>query len=104
MLSFDLQIILQKATEKAVVKNHEFVTLEHLLEQFCVSNEGTEFFTWAGIPMQPVLIETQDVIERNVPVKSGVQPDLTLAVHRCINRALNQAQSAGKSSIQSVTS
>ena len=100
MLSFDLQLILQKATEKAVQNNHEFVTLEHILEQFCVSNEGTQFFTWANIPMQPILIEAQDVIDKNCPVKKNSKPELTMAVHRSINRALNQVQAAGKSSIQ----
>jgi ATP-dependent Clp protease ATP-binding subunit ClpA len=100
MLSFDLQLILQKATEKAAKENHEFVTLEHLLEQFCLSQEGDLFFKWSGLPMQPVLIETQEVIEKNCPIKVGSQPELTMAVHRCINLALNQAQAAGKSSIQ----
>lgn len=100
MLSFDLQLILQKATEKAVQNDHEFVTLEHILEQFCVSNEGTQFFSWAGIPMQPILIEAQDIIEKNCPIKKNAKPELTLAVHRTINKALNQVQAAGKSSIQ----
>lgn len=100
MLSFDLQLILQKATEKAAKENHEFVTLEHILEQFCLSNEGSEFFKWSQIPMQPILIETQDVIQKNSPIKKNSQPELTIAVHRCINRALNQAQGAGKSTIQ----
>lgn len=100
MLSFDLQLILQKATEKAAQNNHEFVTLEHILEQFCLSQEGDQFFKWANIPMQPILIEAQDLIDKNTPIKKGAQPELTLALHRCINRALNQAQSAGKASIQ----
>lgn len=101
MLSFDLQLILQKASEKAIKENHEFVTLEHLLEQFCLSQEGDRFFKWSSVPMQPILIEAQDVIQKNCPKKIGSQPELTLAVHRCINRALNQAQSAGKTTIQS---
>ncbi len=101
MLSFDLQLILQKSSEKALKENHEFVTLEHILEQFCLSQEGNVFFKWANIPMQPILIEAQDVIDKNCPKKIGSQPDLTLAVHRCINRALSQVQAAGKSSIQS---
>ena len=100
MLSFDLQLILQKATEKAAKNNCEFVTLEHILEQFCLSKEGQSFFKWANIQMEPILIQAQDIIKKYCSKKSSHLPELTLALHRCINRAANQAQSAGKSSIQ----
>lgn len=102
MLSHDLQLILQKSTEKALSEKHEFVTLEHFLEQFCLSNEGAEFFTWSSINMQPILIEIQDLIQKHNPqILSHTPPEPTLSLHRTLNRALNQAQSAGKTSIQS---
>lgn len=102
MLSHDLQLILQKSTEKAVTEKHEFVTLEHFLEQFCLSKEGADFFQWSNINMQAILIEIQDLILKHNPTISGsTPPEPTLSLHRTLNRALNQAQSAGKNSIQS---
>ncbi len=102
MLSHDLQLILQKSTEKALAEHHEFVTLEHFLEQFCLSKEGASFFSWSSLNMQAVLIEIQDLIQKHNPtVSDNTPPEPTLSLHRTLNRALNQAQNAGKSSIQS---
>lgn len=100
MLSPDLQLILQKSTERALNDQHEFVTLEHFLEQFCLSSEGQDFFGWAGVNMQSILIEVQDLItQHNTHPNSSSSPEPTVALHRALNRALSQAQSAGKSTI-----
>ena len=55
MISEQLEIIIQKAFELAKKKNHEFLTLEHLLLELCSDQEVKNFFNYKGINIKFII-------------------------------------------------
>lgn len=109
MLSKELDKRLGKSIDLAFRKNHEFVTLEHLL--FCLVESPLIAEILEKLNTSPTAVkkELEIYIKRNPTVtdeqkKDGGdpvdwKPDLSASVHRVFERAALQIQGAGKNEI-----
>lgn len=109
MLSRELDKRLGKSIDLAFKKNHEYVTLEHLLYCLVESPLLTEILEKLQTSPTAIKKELETYINRN-PVVSEEQkkeagtpedwkPDLAASVHRVFERAALQIQGAGKNEI-----
>jgi ATP-dependent Clp protease ATP-binding subunit ClpA len=110
MLSKELDKRLGKAIDLAAKKNHEFVTLEHLL--FCLVESPllTEILEKLGSSPTEIKNELDVYIKKNAVFTDeqkkdlagdieNWKPDLAVSLHRVFERAALQIQSAGKNEI-----
>ncbi len=109
MLSKELDKRLGKAIDLAAKKNHEYVTLEHLL--FCLSEAPlvVEILEKLGTSTTNVKKELKNYIDQNPVMTEAMKedvspdeewkPDLTASVHRVFERAALQLHAAGKNEI-----
>lgn len=100
MLSKELDKRLGKAIDLADKKNHEFVTLEHLLFCLCESPMIVEILEKLNSSPTELKNELTTYIDKNPKVKkTDEKPDLTASVHRVFERAALQLHNAGKNQI-----
>jgi len=109
MLSKELDKRLGKAIELATKKNHEFVTLEHLL--FCLVEAPmiVDILEKLGSSATEIKKELKTYIEKNPLLNDenkkdhgGAQnwrADLTMSLHRVFERAALQMSAAGKNEV-----
>ncbi len=109
MLSKELDKRLGKAIDLAAKKNHEYVTLEHLL--FCLSESPmmVEIFEKLGTSTTELKNELKAYLAKNPLITEELKkeispteewkPDVTASIHRVFERAALQLQAAGKTEI-----
>jgi ATP-dependent Clp protease ATP-binding subunit ClpA len=109
MLSKELDKRLGKSIEFAAKKNHEYVTLEHLL--YCLAEAPllVEIFEKLGTTPTEIKKELSSFISKNKAITAELKkeispneewkPDLTASVHRVFERAALQLHAAGKNEI-----
>lgn len=109
MISKDLERKLSEATEMAKQKKHEFVTVEHVFYHLSALPQFVEVLEGCSVNVQNYkkdLLEhiqnlpqiTKDQLEAYGGYESWY-PEMTLAIHRLLQRAAMQVQNAGKNSI-----
>lgn len=109
MLSKELDKRLGRAIDLAFKKNHEFVTLEHLLHSLVESPLIVEILEKLGSTPTEIKKDLDVHLKKN-PVLSDEQkeafggkdewkPELAVSLHRVFERAALQIQGAGKSEI-----
>jgi ATP-dependent Clp protease ATP-binding subunit ClpA len=112
MLSKELDKRLGKAIDLAAKKNHEYVTLEHLVYCLIESPMIIEIFEKIDVAIPELKSELLKYIQKN-PVITNDQkilsvpdgdiqnwkPELAISVHRAFERAALQLHAAGKSQI-----
>ncbi len=105
MFDHTLQESLHKATEHALALKNEFISLEHFLWGTLQITDTINFLKEENINPVSFKILLEDFIDKNHPkllnAGSNYKPEPTLALHRCINKALKQTQSSGKNSTSS---
>ena len=102
----EIESILEQASKLAVSKNHEYVTLEHLmlalvkhkrfwrcLEQFGVSPEAIEQDITVYLDSQAVLVSAKGKVK---------EPRKTNALERVFNRALTQVMFGGRRTMSTI--
>lgn len=110
MLSRELERRLAEAAEYAKSNRHEFVTLEHVLLALTRSAYAVQLLEGCGANVQNLKTQLKDYIAKNSPQVSestiqsvgGEQawlPEFTMGVHRSLQRAAYQVQSAGKNEV-----
>ncbi|AGH95856.1 ATP-dependent Clp protease ATP-binding subunit ClpA [Pseudobdellovibrio exovorus] len=109
MLSKELDKRLGKAIDLAFKKNHEFVTLEHLLHSLVESPLVIEILEKLGVTPTEIKKELETHLQKNPTmtdeqkeafgVKENWKPDLAVSLHRVFERAALQLQGAGKAEI-----
>ncbi|PCI38533.1 MAG: ATP-dependent Clp protease ATP-binding subunit ClpA [Thiotrichales bacterium] len=103
MLSKELEITLNNAFSYASEKNHEFLTVEHLLLALVTSNRNAmEVLESCGASLKRLQDHLERFLEENMqssaePRKGEVQP--TLGFQRVLQRAVFHVQSSGKSEV-----
>jgi ATP-dependent Clp protease ATP-binding subunit ClpA len=109
MLSKELDKRLGKAIDLAAQKNHEFVTLEHLL--FCLAESPLilEILEKLGSSPTQIKDELKPYIAKNPVISEEAKkeastaetwkPDLAASIHRVFERAALQLHAAGKNEI-----
>lgn len=112
MLSKELDKRLGKAIDLAAKKNHEFVTLEHLvycmvespliieiLEKLDVAVPDLKAELLKYIQKNPILTDEQKKLSLDGADIENWKPELAISVHRAFERAALQLHAAGKNQI-----
>jgi len=107
MFDHTMQEALHKATTMTRKNKNEFITLEHFLLCSLDSESVQKFFNdSAHIDVNELKTELKTFIKDNhkpIPrLSSQYNPEPTIGLHRSIERALKQAQAAGKNQISSL--
>lgn len=105
MFSKSLETTLNLAFAKAKEKRHEFMTVEHLLLALIENMEASEVLIACGANLQRMRAALDIFVEETTPHVPpnkvfNVQP--TLGFQRVLQRAIFQAQSAGKVEVTGV--
>jgi len=99
MLNKDLETSLNRAFKDAREKNHEFMTVEHLLLVLLDNPSATEVLKACGADIDKLRDELVDFIDETTPLlppndERDIQP--TLGFQRVLQRAVFHVQSSGK--------
>lgn len=102
MLSREAEERLNAAVKYAVEEGHELVSLEHLLLSLTADPEAVEVLQGCGGNLDVLKSNLREFLKDNAPkveAEAQTTPELTLAFHRVIQRAVIQVQSSGKSHV-----
>ncbi len=108
MLSANLEKSLNRAVDEAWKRQHELVSLEHLLLAISKDSEGTQILRSCGADIKKLQTQLEDFIDTHSPVFDEDEdseefqdwkPEFTMACHRILQRAVIQVQSAGKDTV-----
>ena len=110
MLSREIERRIAEAIDMAKRKRQEFVTSEHVL--YCLSHGGgtSEILRSLGVDMPRLRKRLLQYIEENIPSASPEtieeqggferwRPEISIAIHRWIQRAYIQVRNAGKEKV-----
>lgn len=99
MLSRDLELSINMAFKEAKVRNHEFMTVEHLLLALLDNQSAVEVLTACGADLFSLREQLVDYIGNNTPVVEDADQDRevqpTLGFQRVLQRAIFHVQSSG---------
>jgi ATP-dependent Clp protease ATP-binding subunit ClpA len=106
-----LKISLDEAVKYAFEHRHEFVCIEHVLLTMMSDPEAIEVVEGCGGDVDALSSTLEDYLAKHCPMveldgnpefaKSEWKPELTIAFHRVIQRAVIQVQSADKDEVGS---
>ncbi|KAA3627243.1 MAG: ATP-dependent Clp protease ATP-binding subunit ClpA [Proteobacteria bacterium] len=99
MLSKELELTLNNAFKEAREKKHEFLTVEHLLLALLDNSTATEVLRACGADIEGLRRDLVSFLEETsplIPVSDQRETQPTLGFQRVLQRAVFQAQSAGK--------
>ncbi|MDX2088129.1 MAG: ATP-dependent Clp protease ATP-binding subunit ClpA [Kofleriaceae bacterium] len=99
MLSPELQATLQRAVEDVRGRNHEYLTLEHLLLAILDDPSGADIVTKCGGDTEKLRGDLERFLDEEVdelPEGEESGPDQTLAFQRVLQRAAMHVQAAGR--------
>lgn len=99
MINKELELIIEATIREAKIRNHEFLTIEHLLFAVLHDDWGIEIILNCGgnITMIKKFIEEyfKEYVPK-IPANSDIFPQMTIGFQRVIQKTLNHVQSAGK--------
>ena len=99
----EIDSIIELATQTAISKNHEYVTLEHLLFAMVSKGPFISLLTNFGCELDQFKIELEEYLNaQSALLGKGleVEPKKTNSLERVFNRALTQVLFSGRQSLQ----
>jgi ATP-dependent Clp protease ATP-binding subunit ClpA len=99
----ELQITLQAAFREAVAHRHAYLTVEHLLYALLHDERGADVLRQSGVRIARLKAELERFLEEEVEKRSegdSAQTQQTLAFHRVLQGAIDQAQRAEKEEVE----
>lgn len=102
MLSKELERIFASAVHEVKRRQHEFLTLEHVLYAYLQDGNGKTFLNNCGANLQELKTELEQFFVNHLEVyPSGQSREViqTLSVQRVLQRAIMHMQSAGKEAV-----
>jgi len=102
MLTQELQDTLRRALEAALVRRHEYLTLEHLLLAMLDDPRGIECLEAAGGDVERLRAELIEYLESQVsslPKGTDREPQQTMSFQRVLQRAAMHMRSSGRENI-----
>jgi len=98
MLSKDLEYTLNAAFQAARERNHEFMTVEHLLLALFDNAESASILRSCGANIEALRKELEAFLEENTPTLNSEEHETqpTLGFQRVLQRAVFHVQSSGK--------
>lgn len=102
MLNMELELTLNMAFRDANKKQHEFVTVEHLLLALLDNREAAAVLRGCGANLDSLRAELIDFVSQNTPIftaQQDVETQPTLGFQRVLQRAVFHGQSSGKDEV-----
>src|SRR6056300_349664 len=99
----DIEQVIEMATNIAQSKNHEYVTLEHLLQGMLAYEQFAEFLTKFGADVENMQKDLDDYLAKQNHLVSEVYdviPKKTHSLERVFNCAFTQVLFSGRQSLQ----
>ncbi|WP_027722731.1 ATP-dependent Clp protease ATP-binding subunit ClpA [Maridesulfovibrio zosterae] len=103
MLSKALEQALTSAVNEVRLRNHEFLTLEHLLYAIVQEEVGADILSGCGAELVKLRSQLERFFDENLePLPSGVDTEViqTMGVRRVLQRAIWQKKAAGKDVVE----
>ncbi len=103
MLSKRLENVLTSAVRIVRRRNHEYLTLEHLLFALAEEESGRDILANCGVDVDRLQRQLERFFQDHLEVMSGSPSNevvQTLGVQRVLQRAILQMQSSGKSRVE----
>ncbi|MBR19475.1 MAG: ATP-dependent Clp protease ATP-binding subunit ClpA [Euryarchaeota archaeon] len=96
-----IEMILDRAMEFAGERNHEYVTLEHLLFSILQEEPIQKIIIKCKIDVEPIIADLLVHIDTKMAdlIREGVQPRKTQALERVFNRAVTQVIFSGRKTL-----
>ena len=102
MINKELEIIIEATIQDAKIRNHEYLTVEHLLYAILHNESGMAIITHCGGDIQR-MIRALELYFKESFLKTGEDldgnPEPTVGFQRVLQRAFNHVQSAGKQEV-----
>ncbi|WP_081475880.1 ATP-dependent Clp protease ATP-binding subunit ClpA [Pseudodesulfovibrio mercurii] len=103
MLSKELESALTSAVNEVKRRNHEFLTLEHLLYAISIGEQGEEILEACGAEMERLRDQLgRFFVENMESLPEGTESEViqTLGVRRVLQRAVWQKKASGKTTVE----
>ena len=102
MLSKDLERIIGNAVREVKLRQHEFLTLEHLLYSYTLDTHGQAILQGCGIDLDRLRKQLVQFFMDHLEVSPRPEHEIvqTVSVQRAMQRAILHIQSAGKSKVE----
>jgi len=102
MLSKELERIIGNAVREVKMRQHEFLTLEHLLYSYTLDTYGQSLLTGCGIDVERLRRQLVQFFTDHLDVSPRPEHEIvqTVSVQRAMQRAILHIQSAGKAQVQ----
>ncbi len=103
MLSKALENALTEAVNEVKRRNHEYLTLEHLLYSLTLESAGENILDSCGVDVPSLLDQLKKFFNENMEsLPSGTETEViqTLGVRRVLQRAVWQKRAAGKDTVE----
>lgn len=103
MLSKELESALTSAVNEVKRRNHEFLTLEHLLYAITIEEQGEEILEACGAEMERLRDQLgRFFVENMEALPEGTETEViqTLGVRRVLQRAVWQKKASGKNTVE----
>ena len=98
-ISGHVQAIIDAAYNEAKLRNHEYLTPEHILYAALAFDEVQGVLFSCGANLEQIKFGMENYFEQKMPVATAVEPAKTVGFHSIIERAVRQSRSAQKEMI-----
>jgi ATP-dependent Clp protease ATP-binding subunit ClpA len=101
-ISRELHLMLQAALREAVMRRHQYVTVEHLLYALLHDADGSEILRHSGADLAALKAALERYFEQDleeVPGEEIFETHQTLAFHRVLQNALTHCEGAEKEQV-----
>jgi ATP-dependent Clp protease ATP-binding subunit ClpA len=95
-LSVETEIALNHAGSEAARRDHEYATVEHLLQALCFEQSSAKVLRHAGADVDALKKALAKYLDEEMPKKAGAQPTYSLGFQRVIRRAMMHVAGAEK--------
>jgi ATP-dependent Clp protease ATP-binding subunit ClpA len=95
-ISRHVQAIINAAYNEAKVRNHEYLTPEHVLYAALAFNEVQGILSSCGANLDQLKLGMENYFEQQVPTQDNIEPTQTVGFQSVLERAVLQSQSSQK--------
>jgi ATP-dependent Clp protease ATP-binding subunit ClpA len=98
-ISRHVQAIINAAYNEAKVRNHEYLTPEHVLYAALAFNEVQGILSASGANLDQLKTGMENYFEQQVPTQNNTEPTQTVGFQSVLERAVLQSQSSQKQTL-----
>jgi ATP-dependent Clp protease ATP-binding subunit ClpA len=98
-ISRHVQAIINAAYNEAKIRNHEYLTPEHVLYAALAFDEVQEILSACGVNLEQLKYGMENYFEQKVPVLHNAEPTQTVGFQSVLERAVLQIQSSQKETL-----